>query len=550
MKTAETNALDALIARAHAAARGSGSYCARWFIVLVLALVAAGCATLPGANYPKEASTAFDQPEATPLGHAIDAVAVTHPGLSGFRLLADGADGLRARLNLAAAAQRTLDLQYFLIENDVTGKLLMETILRAADRGVRVRMLIDDTDDLGRNRQVIALAADPRIQIRVFNPFYSRGPFAPLRYAEILVDRRLNYRMHNKVFIADNAAAVLGGRNIGDEYFETSTRVDRADFDVLALGGVVRRISHSFDAYWNSDLAIPVQALLAGKPGPEALEAYRAELEENRAHPPESVKLPSLDGADPVHALLDTDGALTWARAELLYDNPDKGKVEDGEKQGKLISDRITKALDTVKSELLVVSPYLVPTEDGMRLLEALRARGIHVRIATNSLASTDMPIVHAGYLHYRKKMLEDGVDLYEVRPAPEPDGDGGKSIKAPSAGRFAVHAKVFVLDRQGVFVGSMNFDHRSLRLNTEIGLLIDSPDIARQIAERFDTLAQPANSYIPHLGPADAFGNRHLTWRTEENGKIVELTTEPMGDILRGVQANLLTLLPIDDLL
>jgi cardiolipin synthase C len=146
--------------------------------------------------------------------------------------------------------------------------------------------------------------------------------------------------------------------------------------------------------------------------------------------------------------------------------------------------------------------------------------------------------------------MLEDGVDLYEVRPAPEPDGDGGKSIKAPSAGRFAVHAKVFVLDRQRVFVGSMNFDHRSLRLNTEIGLLIDSPDIARQIAERFDTLAQPANSYIPHLGPADAFGHRHLTWRTEENGKIVELTAEPMGDILRGVQANLLTLLPIDDLL
>ena len=252
-----------------------------------------------------------------------------------------------------------------------------------------------------------------------------------------------------------------------------------------------------------------------------------------------------------MHALLDSDGALIWANAELLYDAPDKDKVEDGEKRGKLISERISKALDSVKSEVLAVSPYLVPTEEAMQLIDKLRARGVDVRIATNSLAATDVPVVHAGYMHYRVRLLEDGVKLYEVRPAPAPDGgDGGGSVKAPSAGKFAVHAKVFVLDRQRVFVGSMNFDRRSLRLNTEIGVLIDSPEIARQVAERLETLAKPANSYIPELGPADAFGIRHLTWRTEEKGKIVVLKTEPMGDILRGLQASILTLLPLDDLL
>ena len=551
MRTAETSAPDASIDRADAATRRSSSSRARLGVALV-ALAVAACATLPpGSNYPKQASTAFDHPESTELGRRIDEAARAHPGVSGFRLLISGDDGLRARMELAAAAQRTLDLQYFIIQNDVTGKLLMETILRTADRGVRVRMLIDDSADLGRNRQIIALAADPRIEIRVFNPFYLRGVLAPLRYAELAIDQRLNYRMHNKVFIADNAAAILGGRNIGDEYFQTSTQRDFADFDVLALGGVVRRISHSFDAYWNSDLSIPVQALLSGKPTEEALKRYRAELEENRKNPPTSVRLPDLDGADPVHALLDSDGALIWANSELLYDAPDKGKVEDGEKGGQLISERISKALDSVKSEVLAISPYLVPTEEGMQLIDKLRTRGVDVRIATNSLAATDMPIVHAGYMHYRVKLLEKGVQLYEVRPAPAPDGgDGGGSVKAPSAGKFAVHAKVFVLDRQRVFVGSMNFDHRSLRLNTEIGVLIDSPEIARQVAQRFETLAKPANSYIPQLGPADAFGLRHLTWRTEEKGKIVVLQTEPMGDILRGVQASVLTLLPLDDLL
>ena len=548
MKTAGASEREPLSALA---ARRIAPRCPRWIAFATVALLAAGCATLPppGADYPKRTSYAIASAGTTALGRSIESAARAHPGLSGFRLLPAGAEALRARAELADAAQKSLDLQYFIIQNDVTGKLLMDAILRAADRGVRVRMLIDDTDDLGKNRQITALAAHPRIAIRIFNPYYSRGPFHLFRLGEFLIDRRLNYRMHNKVFIADNVAAILGGRNIGDEYFAASLHTDFADFDVLALGGIVPRISASFDSYWNSDLAIPVEALLADKPTQQRLEAYRAELEENRAASHASPHLPNLDVPGPVRALLDGHTAVVWAKAEVLYDSPDKIKIEEGEKAGPLLRKRLVKALDTVDHELLIVSPYLVPGEEGMRILERLRGRGVGVQIITNSLASTDIPAAYSGYEHYRVRMLEDGVKLYEVKPSPEAADNHGHSLK-PSAGQFSLHAKVFVFDRKELFVGSMNFDYRSLKLNTEIGLLIGSPELARQAGARFDSIAQPANCYIPELGPPNAFGERRLTWRTEENGKPVVLGTEPSGDFARGLAASLLALLPLDDLL
>jgi putative cardiolipin synthase len=520
------------------------------FAVIIAAFVAA-CTTLPGANYPREDSVALAQPEATRLGRQLMAPARKHAGSSGFRLLVQGTDSLRTRLDLAAAAERTLDLQYFLIQNDTTGKLLMDSVVSAADRGVRVRMLIDDADDVQRDRQLVALAAHPRIEIRIFNPFYTRGVLDMLRYAEFVVSgERLNHRMHNKLFVADNAAAVLGGRNVGDEYFQASTRTEFGDFDVLAVGPLVRQISESFDDYWNSPLSIPVQALLAGKPAPQALEQYRADLAENRAAVSTSSYIGQIGRAKTLSAIISDDGALTWATSELLYDSPDKKKVQDGEQDGQVLRHRLGQALRSVTSELLIVSPYLVPGDGGMRLLEGLRARGVKVRVLTNSLASTDMPIVHAGYRHYRERMLEDGIQLYEVRPLLGDPGGGGGSLKSPSSGQFALHAKVFVLDRERLFLGSMNFDRRSLRLNTEIGVLIDSPQLARQIVARFDAIAQPANCYVPTLRASDGIGGPSIAWRTEENGKPIETSVEPMGDPLRGIKAQILTLLPIDELL
>lgn len=523
----------------------------RCFAVICLTLLVAACATVPGGNYPKHASTALANPEKTPLGEKLDGRARDHPGTSGFDLLPLGHDSLRARIELAEAAQRTLDLQYFIIKNDTTGKLVMDAVLRAADRGTRVRMLVDDYEDMARDQQIATLAAHPGIEIRIFNPYFLRGPLDVLRDAEwLLFAYRLNSRMHNKLFIADNAAAVVGGRNIGDEYFAASPERERGDFDVLAVGPVVGRLSQSFDTYWNSDLAIPIQALLLVKPGPDALEKYRAELKKNAAAAETSRMVPRLDKPGPLASVLAGKGSLTWAKAEVLYDDPQKTKVENGEEPGSLLRHRLEDALQTVKTEVRVVSPYLVPGEEGMKLIEKLRSRNIQVRILTNSLAATDMPIAHVGYSHYRVRMLEDGVELYEVRPFLGEPGEGRERLKSRHTDQFALHAKVFVLDEQRLFLGSMNFDYRSLRLNTEIGLLIESPELALKVSERFDAIAQPANCYIPTLSAPDALGKRQLVWKTEEGGKLVELTYEPSGDVLRGLQANLLSWLPIDDLL
>lgn len=525
----------------------------RTFLAALVLLSLAGCATVPGSNYPKQESTALAHPETTRLGRQVDVQARAHAGAAGFRLVAQGVDGFLLRAELAGAAERTLDLQYFTIQSDETGKMLMDGVLRAAERGVRVRMLLDDSDDVARDREILALGAHPNVEIRVFNPFFSRGILDFMRYAEFAVaSSRLNYRMHNKLLVADNSVAVLGGRNIGDEYFQASKDTEFGDFDVLTIGHLVNQVSKSFDSFWNSDLAIPIDALTFGKPSAATLDEYRAALAENLTKMAGSPYVLRLATGDPLTPILTGSSALVWAKGEVLYDSPEKSKVQSGEQPGRLLRRPLGEALKSVKSELLVVSPYLVPGDGGMKLLANLRNHGVHVRILTNSLASTDEPIVHSAYQKYREPMLKDGIELYECRPVlgkPDTRGSGG-SLSNPSGGQFALHAKVFVLDRRWVFVGSMNFDRRSLRLNTELGVLIDSPELARQVTARFNAIAQPANSYVPSLTTADASGRQTLIWRTEEGGKLVDLKSEPMGDLMKGVKVDLLTLLPLDDLL
>ncbi len=506
---------------------------------------------MPGSYYPKQESVALTHPEATRLGKQTEQQSRAHPALTGFRLVAQGVDGFLLRAELARAAERTLDLQYFAIQNDETGKLLMENVLRAADRGVHVRILIDDTDDNARDRPIMALAAHPNVEIRTFNPFFARGTFDFMRYVEGTVDStRLNYRMHNKLFVADNSVAILGGRNIGDEYFQASSQTEFGDFDVVAVGPLVRPISKSFDSFWNSDLAIPIEALTFGKPSAKTLDGYRETLAQNSSKMSGSPYVQRLDAGDPLAPLLAGKG-LIWAKGELLYDSPEKSKVQDGEEAGTLMRRPLVAAIKDLRSELLIVSPYLVPGDGGMKLLAGLRDRGVHVRILTNSLASTDEPIVHSAYQKYREPLLKDGIDLYEVRPVlGDSNARGGGSLNSPSGGQFALHAKVFVLDRRRVFIGSMNFDRRSLKLNTEIGVLVESPELARQAIARFDAIARPANCYMPELASADASGHQGLIWRTEENGKLVALTSEPSGNLMKGMKSDLLSLLPLDDFL
>jgi len=521
-------------------------------IALALASLAASCASIPGANYPREPSTALDSPEVTALGREVSGDEQLRGGVSKFRLLTDGNDGFVARAEMADAAQRTLDIQYFLFQDDETGKLLVDSLLHGAARGVRVRLLIDDTEDVTKNPQIAALAAHENIEVRVFNPFNLHGPLAALRYAEFfLTATRVNYRMHNKLFIADNSLAVVGGRNVGDEYFETSRATGFADFDVLAAGPVVQQLSSSFDAYWNSEVVIPLEGLASGHASTSALKRDSADRAATRETADGTRLAERIATRNPLDEFLRGGEGTIYAHADVLYDAPEKREVEEGAKDGPLMRHHLVAAIDEVRSELLIASPYVVPGEGGMRLIEKVRSRGARVMIVTNSLAATEMPIAHAGYEHYRKRMLEDGVGLCEMRPTPGDQAErDGASSDSPAPSRAALHGKAFVLDRQRVFIGSMNFDRRSLRVNTEMGLLIDSRELAQQVALHIEALSRPANCYTPVLSPPDAFGHRSLSWQTEENGKVINLASEPTGNLLRGLKASLLSLLPLDDLL
>ena len=523
-----------------------------WLGLVALAILVSGCATVPpGSDYPRPASNALTHPEQTNLGRQLAPQLAAHAGVSGFRLLPVGIDSFLLRMEMAQQAERTLDVQYFVLENDDTGKLIQEALLQAADRGVRVRVLIDDEGSYGREDQLKPLAAHPNIELRVFNPAVYRGPIQALHDVELLCDAgRLNYRMHNKLFVVDNQVGIIGGRNIGDAYFQEGRDLEFGDYDVIATGGIVKNMSASFDDYWNSPLAIPIEALFGGKSSDKALSDYRDALTQHHATVSGKDYMTRLSGGEPLRALLSGKSSWTWARAEIIYDSPAKSKVEDGDEPGRLLRHRLGKVVEATRSELLIVSPYVVPGEAGVKFLAKLRERGLQVRVLTNSLASTDMPVVHSAYQKYRVPLLEMGVELYEVRPILGKPVVRGDALKSPSAGQFALHAKVFVFDRQRVFVGSMNLDRRSLHVNTEIGVIIDSPELARQIAARFAAIAQPANSYVLAVDGTNAAGGPALSWHTLEDGKPVEYRQEPDASIWRRAKVDMLSMLPLDELL
>jgi putative cardiolipin synthase len=529
--------------------------CAGWIAV---ALTLAGCSALPsdatlplGAYAARPESLALANPEQTTLGRRLEPRAREHPGTSGFRLIPSGIGCFHARMEMAALAEKTLDVQYFAIQSDDTGRLFIEGLLDAADRGVRVRILLDDSNAVGRDAEIGALTAHPNVELRVFNPFSYRGPLEFMRTAEFaLNEARLTYRMHNKLFVADNALALIGGRNIGDAYFAASDAIEFGDYDVLVAGPMVRQLSGSFDAFWNSPLAIPLQNLVVFKPTPERLDKYRESLRTHHAAMEGGTYTRPVSEGGPVANMFSGKHPLLWTHAEAIYDSPEKSKVESGMQAGKLLRERVESAAAAVRSELLVASPYLVPGDDGMRLIKGLRERNVRVRVLTNSLQSTDAPITFAAYDHYRLPLLEAGVELYEVRPRlGEPNmPHGGGSLQSSSETPFALHAKVFVFDRRQVFVGSMNFDERSRRLNTELGGLIDSPELANEIAERFDAVAKPANSYALGLGSPGPLGTPAVTWRTEEGGVPVTYNKEPRVDPWTTLRVQMLSLLPIEN--
>ena len=450
--------------------------------VFAAAVALAGCASLPPpvAQTPTHAPTDVAN---TRLARVASAGApATLPALSGFRLLPEGATAFDARLAMARNAERSIDAQYYILSNDSTGLLFLRELNDAAHRGVRVRLLVDDLYTAGKDELLALLAAQPNFEVRVFNPLPVHfGPLA-LRVALSLHDlRRIDRRMHNKLFVADNSLAMTGGRNIADEYFMHSDTANFIDMDVLASGPVVRELSDSFDDYWNSPQVWPIDSLVARPAGDAAEMARRLDTLLRGAL--SSLAEPSVDvlGNTPVGPQI-AAGRLsqTWADVRVLadipekisYDNPD-ARFEDS------VTQRTVAIMLGARSDVTMVSPYFIPGEQGMKFLEDSVRRGVHVEVLTNALDATDESLVYAGYARYRLAMLKAGVHIYEL---------GGRLAQREhelgnfhsSSGRL--HAKVAVVDHTRLFVGSMNLDGRSARLNTEIGLVIDSPELADQL--------------------------------------------------------------------
>ena len=428
----------------------------------------AGCASLP-SNVDRSHSRTLADTGSTRLGRALAPAVTANPGKSGSHALEDGRDAFAARALLAHAADRSLDVQYYIWRADITGGLLGEALWQAAERGVRVRLLIDDNNTRGMDEALAALDAHPHIEVRLFNPYANRG----FRLGELVSDfARMNRRMHNKSFIADNQVAIVGGRNVGDEYFGADTPVAFADLDVMAAGAVVREVSASFDAYWNSASAYPLASLVRAPPARnwEAVKddpAARQYVEALRATPL-------------VRRLLEGDLPLEWTPARVVSDDPSK-VLYPPERAELHMLPRLQAALGVPARELDLVSPYFVPTGEGTAALVALAQRGVRVRVLTNSLAATDVAPVHAGYAKYRERLLRGGVRLYELKPTSKGGSGRGGSSDA------SLHAKTFAVDRSRIFVGSFNFDPRSARLNTEMGVVIDSATLAARLADAID---------------------------------------------------------------
>ncbi|NPC58133.1 phospholipase D family protein [Caenimonas sp. S4] len=510
-----------------------------------------GCASLPD-NVERPVSSAFNAPDQTPLGQLVQQRR-TQEGArsdSGFRLLDSVGAAFSSRLALIQSAQRSLDLQYYAIHADASTEILLQGLRDAARRGVRVRLLLDDFNTAGEDAQVLRLAFEPNVEIRLFNPLPGSRASLMGRVITSLKDMpRIQKRMHNKLFIADNAMGITGGRNLGDAYFGTDDKSNFVDLDVLAMGRIVRDMSASFDRYWNDKLAYPMELLVSAQ-----------DLEELRKPPPAPAADPSRLANKPAPniapatltssilpditptAVVSAEPTpmdlrripLAWAPALLMEDKPGKiGPGDDEVDAGDTLVDGLLQLMDQARQEVLIISPYFVPGAAMMEQFGRMRARGVRIRVLTNSLASNDAPAAHAGYARYRKDLVAMGIELYEMRADQEGtvggmgstagfgSGRAGGSKSGSSASRASLHSKAVIIDKRLAVIGSMNLDLRSQLKNSEVALLIRSTAVSQEAARQVDaTIAQGA--YRLELEKSQ------LVWRAPPGAAFKDARSEP----------------------
>lgn len=503
-------------------------------IWILLLISISGCASID-FDYPRTESHAITGTADTRLGGQLADIVPGKPqGQSGFYPLADGIDALASRLLLSARAERSIDTQYYLIKDDIVGRAFVRSLLQAADRGVRVRLLLDDIFTGGYDTGMMALNHHPNFEIRIYNPFNRGVAGRSLGAATSL--SRINRRMHNKSFTIDNQVTIIGGRNIADEYFGAREDAKFGDLDVIGIGPVVQDVSDMFDTYWNHETAIPVPAFLKPLENPQAeLDALRSRLEIDFENTRESRYAEAV--LDRVLEQIETEPEVfEWAPYTLAYDSPDKG-VKGKADESELITMPLRESLLGAEQEILIISPYFVPLKSGIENFSAVQASGVDITVVTNSLAANNQAAVHGGYAPARKPLLRNGIKLYEVRP--DIEVLGSEYVDA-SGGRATLHTKAYIVDRRHTFIGSFNFDPRSANLNTEMGVIIDDPELAEFFASSIE-LAMPTKSWEVYLED-----DSKLRWRGLEGGEMVVYKKEPKTSWGQRFMAGFYRILPI----
>ena len=496
---------------------------------LITVMAITSCASVP-LDYPKTASLALTDTEYTSLAKSFSNWRAADPDRNGFYPLTKGMDAFGARLKLMDAAELSIDAQYFLMKPDAAGLVFSGKLMEAADRGVRVRFLLDDIFTTVDDRALIVLNKHPNVELRIFNPISRKG----LYYFNYLGHFRIaNRRMHNKSFTVDNQAAIVGGRNIAEEYFQLQTKEEFIDFDMLSAGPIVKDISASFDTYWNHKLAIPMEAL-SYEYDDDALDEIRSRIKKAMQESGENVY------AQAINTELMRDfynGSLEpyFADAKVIIDDPQK-LLEKISQDQKIVATAIAEALSKAKKEIIIITPYFIPGKNGVEFIKAITAKGVRIVLVTNSLATNNHTSVHSAYSSYRKPVLQAGVDLWEARAnaAGLTLDDGTTKFE-----QLTLHTKGILIDRRYTFVGSLNLDPRSIDIDTEMGVMIDSEDLANMLAER---LLQriPEMAYKLELDDKNK-----ITWHATIDGQQVVETKEPLTTVWRRFLAWLLKIMP-----
>jgi len=511
--------------------KDTGSYFVWLLFVAVSIMSFTGCGSLPARTW--ESSTALDMDEArqTRLGQAIAPITARNQDLTGIFVLENSRKAFASRALLSEAAEKSIDVQYYIWRNDITGTLLLNGLLDAANRGVKVRLLLDDMNGDELEPLLLALNCHENVQVRLFNPFRHRR----VRAIDYVTDlSRINRRMHNKSFTVDNTATIIGGRNVGDEYFGASDEFTFSDVDVLAIGPVVEEVSEDFDRYWASKSAYPLEKIVNKTALNSSFLAQTAKEIRESARADKYIE--ALHADTSIQALVRHDLPFIWAPTYMLSDDPIKG-IGKAAPEG-LLSTSLEEIIGSAVSSVTIVSAYFVPTKAGAKSIINLVESGVAVTILTNSLEATDVAAVHSGYARHRRRLIEAGVRLFEMRGAEQKTN---MSVFGSSAA--SLHAKTFAVDSKKVFIGSFNFDPRSANLNTELGFIVESPVLALRVEDIFETRAH--NYYQLKL-------NSHgdLFWLEQKDGIEIRHDREPYTGWWKRFSVTMLSILPIDWLL